>query len=514
MSLVGETLGHFRITRLLGSGSMAEVYLAIHEEEGYEAAIKVIHPHLISDSGFLERFKREAKILSELDHPHIIHVYESVVNPSQAYIIMEYLSGGTLAEKLNTYHNRREVIPIAEMVQIIEPIASAVDYAHERGLVHRDLKPANILFRGNDDPVLTDFGLAFLMNDPRLSASNTITGTPAYLSPEQAKGMAGDARSDVYALGIILYEMFSGYTPFQGNVISIVMKHISEQPPSIRSFGRYLPKKVEDIVFKALEKQPHLRYQSAQFLTRELRKMIEKTMPDVLKEKSVDPQDVEWEAGKGEITETQIPPVEQQLPEGDSTIQEGGSPEPEEAKTIANERLLSEEETSSEEDTMAPQTETAAAAETPFKYNPMVYRESMPGARRASTQIQKKANSGMTGIMITLGVFTALTILILLAGQIFGGFGSSSTSNENSVARFNVGQRTVISIPNRASTSMYDGCHNLLTGRVLGVASDGQLAVIQGRQKCGDEWYYKVLIREASSDLWDGSGFVAEKYLK
>ncbi len=212
--LVNELLESIKLKKIIGHGTMAEfTWLSHHPcypgNQGHPA-------HLLNDPTFVERFKREANILGELDHPHIINLYSYDFSNNQAYIVMEYLSGGTLADRMKEFHDRKEHIPLGEVLQIIEPIASAVDYAHEHDLVHRDLKPANILFRENDDAVLTDFGLAFMMNDPRLSASNTITGTPAYLSPEQAKGMPGDGRSDIYALGIILYEMFSGYTPFQG----------------------------------------------------------------------------------------------------------------------------------------------------------------------------------------------------------------------------------------------------------------------------------------------------------
>ena len=511
MSLIGETIGNYQILRFLGNGNMAEVYLAAHITEKYPVAIKVVHSHLMKDANFLERFRREARVLSELDHPHIIHVYESVVELDQAYIVMEYLSGGTLAEKLKTYSDRKESLPIENVLQILEPIASAVDYAHEYGLVHRDLKPANILFRGNDDPVLTDFGLAFLMNDPRLSASNTITGTPAYLSPEQAKGMPGDARSDVYALGIVLYEMLSGYTPFQGNVISIVMKHISEAPPSIRSFGRYLPKKVESVVFKALEKQPHMRYQSAQFFARDLHNAIEKTMPDVLKNKIAAPEEIEWDSGKAGGESESTSSAEQMMP---PVMESGSAAQLPDAslQTITNEpreNIESSGETGEKSTvTDANKSQPALEARRANPRTPEAAMPSLPKTRRKEAPVKR------SGTLLTIGVVAVIIFLIFLASQAIGGITPTESTGQAGPSKYNNGQRLTISVPGGASTSVYKGCRSVLSGGVVGMVTNNQSAVIKSRRECGKEWFYEVVVKDAATKDWDGNGFIPEKYLR
>ena len=500
MSLAGETLGEYRIEKLIGHGTMAEVYLAVHISKGYSAAIKIIHEHLLRDPNFIDRFRREAKILSDLDHPHITHIYGYEFSPKQAYIAMEYLGVGTLADRLRFCHEHKENLPLSEVLAIIEPISSAVDYAHEHGLIHRDIKPANILFRENHDPVLTDFGLAFVMSDPRLSASNTITGTPAYLSPEQAKGNPGDSRSDVYALGVVLYEMLSGYTPFQGNVISVVMKHISESPPSIRSFGRYLPRRIEDVALKALEKQPHQRYQSAQMMARDFRKAIEKTVPEALLPEGETINLVEWDAAQQEIGQSddiEEVKLDDSLPPSEVAIVE--------------QPVFDMQESESAQTTPAPK--------------PAPPRRTLPMRRAAVstmrledlrnlTQTGRRRNNQWPAFLYTLGILVMITAFLIfvlpaIIGDIQTPFGEPAQP-----AKYNTGQQPSITIPGGMSTSVYDGCRTLLSGRVLGMASDGQKALIRSRKPCGDEWYYEVFIKEAVSEEWDGIGFLPGQFLK
>jgi len=501
MNLIGEMVGNYKIEKLIGHGTMAEVYLATHVEKGYSAAIKVIHRHLLNDASFMERFRREARILTDLDHPHITHIYEYNFQPDQAYIVMEYLGGGTLGDRLKSYHDRKERMPLLEVLQIIEPIASAVDYAHEHGLVHRDLKPANILFREKNDSVLTDFGLAYMMNDPRISTSNTITGTPAYLSPEQAKGMPGDGRSDVYALGIILYEMLSGYTPYQGNVVTIVMKHISETPPSIRSFGRYLPKKVEEVVFKALEKQSHNRYQSAQILVRDLRKAIEKTIPEALAQEEILEAESEKIAGEkaqeGDPNDASLPELAQNGEEA------GGEEETTQAAEDADVEAVVEEESDDTAGKPHPQ---------PFQrnYERLNPYDTLEIPRRAR---RKKSNSGMILTAILGLLVVVLAILYFVLPQVLQDMQNQSTLAAGT-PKFTIGQSVTITIPGGARTSLYDGCRSVMSGKVVGMAADGQKAQIKTRRVCGEEWYYQVLIKEAVSKDWDGIGYLSGEFIK
>lgn len=483
MSLVGESLGNYKVEKTIGRGSMAEVYLATHRDEGYPVAIKVVHSHLMSEKSFLNRFEREAQVLTQLEHPHIVSVYEFKSSREIAYLVMEYLQAGTLEDKLKAYTDRGEKFPISQALRIMEQVASAVDYAHEHGLVHRDLKPANILFRDNGDPVLTDFGLAFLMDHTRLSASNTITGTPAYLSPEQAKGQPSDARSDIYALGIILYELLTGYPPFQGNVISVVMKHISEAPPSLWILGRYVPKQVEDVIMKTLEKEPYKRYQSAQVMLRSFREAIEKTMPE--------------ELPKEELLVEAVEETFQVTAEAESVLE----PEKEGSQTPAVTSTF----------TIPPDSGEAVATQEQINEVPsrVAVQGTAPVGLATTYPTPGRKKKIQTNWLTILAVVGALAVVIACVGVI-----TLFVQSNNAVVgtpKFAPGQRVVISIPGQDSTSVYNGCP---AWGVRGLASDGQIGRVQDRRICNNEWYYDVVIPQAATDDWDGSGTVPGKFLK
>jgi len=271
MELVEQTLDHYQLVRSLGHGSMADVYEAIDLHSNSPVAVKVIYPHLIRQPAFLERFRREAEVIAAMRHPHIVRLSEFVCRPDQAYIAMELLSGGTLEAQLARSRLARQAVPQPVVLEWITAVAGAVDFAHSRGLVHRDIKPANLMFRSTGELVLTDFGLAYIMGQTRISTSNAMTGTPTYMSPEQARGLPGDARSDVYSMGVVLYEILVGEPPFEGSTISVAVKHITEAPPSPRVFGTYLLPEAEAVVMRALAKNPVERYQSAGALAHALR---------------------------------------------------------------------------------------------------------------------------------------------------------------------------------------------------------------------------------------------------
>lgn len=273
---VGQTIGKYQLEELAGRGSMAEVYRARRLDNDEIVALKLIHPHLLSNPSQFERFRREAEVLKKIRHRHIARLYDFVVEKGAAYMVMEYLGGGTLEKQLADLTARRQLVSLEQASEWMGAICSAVETAHRSGVVHRDLKPANILLRDDGDPVLTDFGLVYWIDQPRLSGTGSVTGTPAYISPEQARGQAGDRRSDVYSLGVILYEMLAGQPPFSGNTLGVAVKHISELPPSPRVLGRYLPPGVEAVVMRALAKDPIERYQSAQLLADALALAISK----------------------------------------------------------------------------------------------------------------------------------------------------------------------------------------------------------------------------------------------
>jgi len=274
--LADKTLGRYRLEKLLGRGGMAQVYKAWDPNTQRYVAIKVLHEYLADEPGFQERFSREGTLAASLNHPNIVGVYDFDTAITEAgrvsYMVMPLVEGPSLRHKIMDVGARGERLPLEEVVRIVEGIASALDYAHARGMVHRDIKPANILFDERGTPLLTDFGLARLVSGARLTESGYTGGTPAYMSPEQGRGEAGDQRSDIYALGIILHEMLTGRLPFEADSgPAMIMKHLDEPLPSVRKLVPELPVAVEAVVYRAAAKRPQDRYPSAGELAAELR---------------------------------------------------------------------------------------------------------------------------------------------------------------------------------------------------------------------------------------------------
>ncbi len=259
------SFGKYRVTRLVGRGGMAEVYEGVHPDLGRRVAIKVVLPQLAETQGFEERFRREARLVASLRHPHIVQLYDFDVVDGRAYMVMEYLDGGTLGDRLQAMKQRGDLLPLAETARILDAIAGALDYAHGQGVVHRDIKPGNVLFTVDDQPVLSDFGIAYLEEGAvRLTATGGIVGSPAYMAPEQATGQPLDARTDLYALGVVLYEMATGRVPFEGKTPTVVLlKQVQEPPPPPTDLNPNLPKSVAAVILRALAKNPDDRFPTA-----------------------------------------------------------------------------------------------------------------------------------------------------------------------------------------------------------------------------------------------------------
>jgi len=261
---INKQIGKYQITELLGQGAMAEVYKAFHPTLEREVAIKVIHPRLAEDPCSVDRFWREAKVVAALRHPGIVQVYDFEVESDILYMVMEFVPGESLQERLAALHNGGERMSLDEALCLLRLTVQAVAYAHGQGVVHRDLKPANVLLTVEDRPVLTDFGLSKMVGAERLADSGAIVGTPTYMSPEQGEGEAGDERSDVYSLGVMLYELTTGNPPFSAeSPISVILKHLDEPLPAPRLMSPDLPVSIERIIQKTLEKEPAVRFQSA-----------------------------------------------------------------------------------------------------------------------------------------------------------------------------------------------------------------------------------------------------------
>ncbi len=263
--LSGRQLGKYELHNRIGRGGMAEVYKAYHASLDRYVAIKVLHPFLSEDPEFKERFEREARNIAQLRHPNIVQVYDFDFEPTKElyYMVMEYIDGLTLRARLMQLNLQGEQFAVPEAMRITKDMANALAYAHTRNMIHRDIKPGNIIIDKEGRVVLTDFGIARIVSGPHMTASGTMIGTPAYMSPEQGLGQPGDHRSDIYSLGIVLYQMLVGTIPFDADTpIAIILKHVNDPLPSPTSINSEIPNGLERILYKALAKSPEDRYQN------------------------------------------------------------------------------------------------------------------------------------------------------------------------------------------------------------------------------------------------------------
>lgn len=263
----GQTLGPYRIINQIGKGGMANVYRAYQPSVDRYVAIKVLPTQLAESKEFATRFHQEARIIAMLEHPHILPVFDYGESDGVAYFVMRYLDAGTLKDKMEA----GRPLPLNEIDRIFTQLADALSYAHSHGVVHRDLKPANALIDSFGNVFLTDFGIAKLLESasPRLTQTDAVMGTPAYISPEQAQGMPVDQRSDIYSLGIILYEMVTGGVPFVADTpLAVLFKHISDPLPLPSKVKPDVPEAIEKVILKALAKDPKDRFPTAgEFVT-------------------------------------------------------------------------------------------------------------------------------------------------------------------------------------------------------------------------------------------------------
>ncbi|MGD8472641.1 MAG: protein kinase [Anaerolineae bacterium] len=268
--MIGRQLGNYKIVGELGRGGMAVVYHAYQSSLNRYVAIKVLPPHLGFDQEFVERFQREALAAAQLRHPNIVVIHDVGHEQGIYFIVMELLEGRTLKEIIE----EEGELPVEKATRIIEQVAGALDYAHRRGFVHRDVKPANIFVGDDGHTTLTDFGIAKAASEAQqLTRTGMLMGTPEYMSPEQAEGVEVDYRTDLYALGVVLYLMLVGQVPFRGTTPHAILHSvIYEPPPPLRRMRPDLSPGIEAVVLKAIDKQPERRYQSGAELAEALRK--------------------------------------------------------------------------------------------------------------------------------------------------------------------------------------------------------------------------------------------------
>lgn len=250
----------YEIVKSIGEGGMANVYLANDKILDRKVAVKVLRGDLSSDDRFIRRFQREALSVSNLSHPNIVEVYDVGEEDGEYYIVMEYIEGKTLKQLLK----KRESLTLTEVIDIMTQLTDGIAHAHESYIIHRDIKPQNIMIQDDGRIKITDFGIAMALNATQLTQTNSVMGSVHYLPPEQASGKGATVKSDIYSMGILMYELLTGTVPFKGdNAVEIALKHMKDKIPSIRKQDPSIPQSVENILMKATAKNPRNRYDSA-----------------------------------------------------------------------------------------------------------------------------------------------------------------------------------------------------------------------------------------------------------
>jgi serine/threonine-protein kinase len=283
VSLEGRNLGKYRVLEPLGRGGMARVYRAYHPQLDRYVAIKVLRSDLVDgqesdDASWRARFQREARAVAALRHPNVVQVFDFDAQDGIYYMVMELLEGDTLRTRLNDYRVRDQYMPLGEVARILFDVLEGLGYAHSEGMIHRDVKPANVLLSRRGQAVLTDFGIAQIVGGTRYTVSGALMGTLNYMSPEQGLEGQCDARSDIYSLGIVFYEMLTGDPPFDAETpLAILMKHVNDPLPLPREVNPAIPEPFERVVLKALSKRREARYQSAGEMARALRRAVKET---------------------------------------------------------------------------------------------------------------------------------------------------------------------------------------------------------------------------------------------
>ena len=269
----GYEIGHrYRIIRSLGEGGMANVYLAHDIVLDRDVSVKLLRLDLRDDPSTKRRFHREAMAATQLNDPHIVGIYDVGEDHGLQYMVMQYVKG----TDLKAYIKKHYPIPLPQVIDIMEQVLSAVATAHAHGIIHRDLKPQNILIDENKNVKITDFGIAVAVSQDSLTQTNTLMGSVHYLSPEQARGSIATKQSDIYSLGIILFELLTGKVPFEGETaVSIALKHFREEIPSVREQNKEIPQALENVIIKATAKEPAERYSSVNEMAADLKTVLD-----------------------------------------------------------------------------------------------------------------------------------------------------------------------------------------------------------------------------------------------
>ncbi len=293
MSTGHRRIGKYELHEILGRGGMAEVWKAFDPFLQRYVAIKILHADLQSDTDFIKRFEREARVIASLRHPHIVQVHDfQLVDPSdsgnaRAYMVMKYIEGPTLTEYIRRTSRGGNFLPATELIHLFTSVGAAVDYAHQHGMIHRDIKPSNIMLDKRarsryqiGEPILTDFGIVKLIGASTGTLSGWWMGTPNYISPEQAQGHQGNERSDIYSLSVILYEICTGVRPFLGDTpISVIMQHMSAIPTAPELINPKISPALSEVIMRGLAKDPDERFPSASVLALAIAQALNTSLP-------------------------------------------------------------------------------------------------------------------------------------------------------------------------------------------------------------------------------------------
>ncbi|HEX6483205.1 MAG TPA: serine/threonine-protein kinase [Ktedonobacteraceae bacterium] len=301
MSTVPRRFGKYELQTLLGQGGMAEVWRALDSQLQRYVAIKLLHANLRADPDFISRFTREAQVIAALRHPNIVQIYDFHISENGtagssetdaiAYMVMEYIQGSTLANYIYNTSRKKQFPSATEIIRLFTPISLAIDYAHQQGMIHRDIKPSNILLdqthtarNAMGEPILSDFGLAKVLSASAQTLTEVTLGTPLYISPEQAQNRPVTKQTDLYALAVIFYEVFTGVPPFQGDSLTgIMMQHLLETPVAPHLVNPNLPPALSEVILKGLAKEPQNRFSSASAMTAAIANVFDIPVPEDLK---------------------------------------------------------------------------------------------------------------------------------------------------------------------------------------------------------------------------------------
>lgn len=306
MIIKGQKIdGRYQIIRTIGEGGMANVYLAYDTILEREVAVKVLRGDLANDEKFVKRFQREAKAASSLNHPNIVEMYDVGEDDGNYFIVMEYVNGKTLKNLIK----KRGALSLSETIDIMLQLTSGIACAHDSYIIHRDIKPQNVMILEDGRVKITDFGIAVALNSTELTQTNSVMGSVHYLPPEQANGSGATVKSDIYSLGILMYELLTGKLPFKGdNAVEIAIKQMKDRLPSIIAQNPNVPQSVENVVLRACAKNPENRYESVREMHEDLK--------TVLSESRRDEPKLVYDYPEGEPTEEKkVKPVEKKKEE-------------------------------------------------------------------------------------------------------------------------------------------------------------------------------------------------------